>query len=144
MGLQTPSTPSVLSLTPPLGTLFSVQWVVASICFCIRQALAESLRRQLYQVPVSICNIVWVWCMYMEWIPRWHSLWMSFSLVSFPHFVSTFLPVSIFVPPSRNEASTLWSPFFLSSTWSVDCILGIPSFWANIHLSMTAYNVWFL
>ena len=53
MGLQTSSAPSVLSLTPPLGTLCSVQWLTASIHFCICQALAEPLRRQLYQVPVS-------------------------------------------------------------------------------------------
>jgi hypothetical protein len=51
IGLQTPSAPWVLSLAPPLGTLCSVQWM--SIHFCISQALAEPLRRQLYQAPVS-------------------------------------------------------------------------------------------
>ena len=25
--------------------------------------------------------------------------------------------------------------------WSVSCILGIPNFWANIHLSVNAYHV---
>jgi len=54
MGLQAPSAPSILSLIPPIGTLFSVQWLVASIHLCICQALAKPLRRQLYQVPVSI------------------------------------------------------------------------------------------
>ena len=34
-------------LTPPLGSLCSVQWLAVSICFCICQALAEHLRRQL-------------------------------------------------------------------------------------------------
>jgi len=55
-GLQTPSAqlvPSVLSLTPPLQTLCSIQWLAVSICLCICQTLAEPLRRQLYQVPVS-------------------------------------------------------------------------------------------
>jgi hypothetical protein len=52
-GLQTSSAPSVLSLTPPLGTLCSVQWLAVSICLCICQAQAEPFRRQLYQVPVS-------------------------------------------------------------------------------------------
>jgi hypothetical protein len=47
MGLQTPSVPSVPSPTPPLGTPHSVQWLVTSIHFCICQALAEALRRQL-------------------------------------------------------------------------------------------------
>ena len=55
MGLQTPSAPSVLSLTPPLGTLWSVQWLADSILLCICQALEEALRRQLYPVPVSMC-----------------------------------------------------------------------------------------
>jgi hypothetical protein len=46
--LQTPSAPSVLSVIPPLGTLYSVQWLTVSICPCICQVLTESLRRQLY------------------------------------------------------------------------------------------------
>jgi hypothetical protein len=53
MGLQTSSAPWFLSLAPPLGTLCSVQWMAVSIHFCIFQALAEPLRRQLYQAPVS-------------------------------------------------------------------------------------------
>jgi hypothetical protein len=53
VGLQTPSAPSVLSLTPLSGILCSVQWLAASIHICIGKALAEPLRRQLYQAPVS-------------------------------------------------------------------------------------------
>ena len=53
MELQTHSAPSLLSLTPPFGTLCSVQWLAASICLCICQALAEPLRRHLCQDPVS-------------------------------------------------------------------------------------------
>jgi hypothetical protein len=51
MGLQTPSAISDFSLTPPLGTPCSVQWLSESLCIC--QALAEPLRRQLYQASVS-------------------------------------------------------------------------------------------
>ena len=51
MGLQSPSAPSVLFLTPPLGTLCSVQWFAESIHLCICQELAEPLRRQIYQAP---------------------------------------------------------------------------------------------
>jgi hypothetical protein len=40
------------SLTPPLVTPCSVQWLAASIHLCICQALAEPLRRQLYHIPV--------------------------------------------------------------------------------------------
>jgi hypothetical protein len=53
MELQTPSAPWILSLDPSLGTLCSVQWMAVSIHFRIGQALAEPLRRQLYQAPVS-------------------------------------------------------------------------------------------
>ena len=51
LGLQTPSAPSVLS--PPLGTTFSVQWLAVNVCLCTMQTLAEPLRRQPYQAPVS-------------------------------------------------------------------------------------------
>jgi hypothetical protein len=54
MRLQTPSTPSVLSLTHLLGTLHSVQWLAVSIHLCICKALAGPLRRQPYQAPVSM------------------------------------------------------------------------------------------
>jgi hypothetical protein len=53
MGLQAPSAPWVLSLAPPLWTLCLVQWLAESIHLYICQALAEPLRRQLYQAPVS-------------------------------------------------------------------------------------------
>jgi hypothetical protein len=52
--LQTPLIPSVLSLTPLFGTLCTVQWLAVSILLCICKALAEPLRRQLYQAPVSM------------------------------------------------------------------------------------------
>jgi hypothetical protein len=52
MGLQTPPVPWVLSLSPPLRTLCSIQLAV-SIYFCICQTLSEPPRRQQYQAPVS-------------------------------------------------------------------------------------------
>jgi len=39
MGLQTSSAPSVLFLTPPLGSLCSVWWLVTLILICISKAL---------------------------------------------------------------------------------------------------------
>jgi len=52
IGLQTHSTPSYLFLIPPTGEPFSGQWFAASICLYLCHALAEPLRRQLYQAPV--------------------------------------------------------------------------------------------
>ena len=54
LGLQTPSTSSVFSLTTLLGTPYSVQWLAVIIPLCICKALAGPLRRQLYQAPVSM------------------------------------------------------------------------------------------
>jgi hypothetical protein len=54
MGLQTPSAPSVPSLTLPLGTPSSVQWLAASMHLCICQALPEPLRRQLIRLLLSM------------------------------------------------------------------------------------------
>ena len=53
MGLQTPFAPSALTVTPPLWTMSSVQWLPMKICICICQALAEPLRRQLYRTPIN-------------------------------------------------------------------------------------------
>jgi len=51
-------------------------------------------------------------------------------------------PVIILFPLlRRTDASTLWSSFFLSCIWFVGCIMGILSFWANSHLSVSAYCV---
>ena len=50
---KAPSAPSVLPLTPPLRSLCSVLRLAASICICIGQSLAEPLKGQPHQAPVS-------------------------------------------------------------------------------------------
>jgi hypothetical protein len=118
-----------------------------SIHFCISQVLAEPLRRQLYQSSVKqalvgICNSVWVWWLFVEWIPKWGSFWMVMPSVSSPNFVSVTPSMGILFPLLRGiEVSTLWSSFFLSFMCFANCILGILSFWANIHLSVSVYYV---
>jgi hypothetical protein len=130
MGLQTqtPSTPWVL----PLGTMCLVQWMAVSIIICICQALAEPLRKQLFQAPVSKLSLESTIvsgfgnCIC---IPRWGSLWMVIHSVSAPHFVSVTPSMGILFPLLiRIKVSTLWSSFFLSFMWFVNCILGILSF----------------
>jgi len=57
MGLQTPSTPSILSLTPPMGTQFSLQWLRVSTSLS-----GDSYIRLLSAcTSLGISNIVWVW-----------------------------------------------------------------------------------
>jgi hypothetical protein len=61
----------------------------AITCFC-QQAL------------LGIHNSVWVCSLYLGWIPRLGSLWMTFSLFSVPYFVSIFPPLSILFPLLRR------------------------------------------
>jgi hypothetical protein len=102
MELQTPSAPS-------FGTLCSVQWMALSTHFCICQALAELLRRQLIsgscqQALIGIQNSVWVWWLYMGQIPRWDTLWMAIPSVSAPHFVSVTHSMAIFSPSKKDRS----------------------------------------
>ena len=85
----------------------------------------------------GICNSVWVWWLYMGWIPGWGSLWMVLPSVSAPNFVSVTPFMGILFPIlRRSKVSILWSSFL-----SFMCILDILSFWANIHLSVSVYHV---
>jgi uncharacterized membrane protein len=57
-----------------------------------------------------------------------------------PNFVSVTPFMGILFPIlKRNEVSTRWSSFFLIFLCFLNCILDILSFWANIHLSVSAY-----
>jgi hypothetical protein len=101
--LQIPSVPSVFSLTFSLRTPCSVQSLAESIHFSICQYLAEPLRRQLYQAPISkhmLASIisVCVWSLHMGWIPRWGSFCMVFPSVCAPQFVSVSPPMGTLLP----------------------------------------------
>jgi hypothetical protein len=41
----------------------------------------------------------------------------------------------------RNEVSAHWLPSFLNFMCFANCILGGLTFWANIHLQVSAYQV---
>jgi hypothetical protein len=124
MGLQTPSTPSVLSLTPLLGTLRSFQWLPASTCLCICKALAGSLKRQPFLASFSMyflaSTIVYGIGNYYQMNPQ---VGQSLDGLSFSLCSTLYLHVSsceYFVLLRRTEAPTLWSSFFLSFMWSVN------------------------
>jgi hypothetical protein len=118
-----------------------------SIHLCISQAQAESLRRQLYQAPVSKLLLTSAIVsgfggFFIGWIPRWDSFWVVISSVSALNFVSVTPSMGILSSLlRRTELSTLWSSFFLSFMCFANCILGILSFWANIQSSVSAYYV---
>jgi hypothetical protein len=78
----------------------------------------------------------------MGWITGWGSLCVVVPTISAPNFVSVTHSMGILFPIlRRKEVSTLWSSFFLSFMCYANCILGILSFWANIHLPLSAYHV---
>ena len=124
MGLQTISAPWVLSLSPSLETLCLIQWMIVSIHFCICQALAEPLSRQTYQAPVS-------------------------RLLLASAIVSGFGGWMTHKPPQVEQSLDGHSFSFCSELCLCNSFHGIlfpllrriQSFWANIHLSVSAYQV---
>jgi hypothetical protein len=78
----------------------------------------------------------------MGCIPKWGSLWMVVPSDSALNFVSVTPSMGVLFPIlRRDKVSTLWSSFFLSFICFANCILCILSFWANLHLSVSAYHV---
>jgi hypothetical protein len=81
----------------------------------------------------------------MGWIPMWGSLWMNHPFVLVPNFVSVTPSIGIlFHILRKNEVSTCCSSFFLIFLCFANSNLDILSFWANIHLSVSSYQVTFL
>ena len=102
-------------------------------------SLESAISGSCQQNLVDICNRVWVWWLLMGRIPRRGSFWMVFPSVSAPNFVSVTPSMGIlFSLLRRIKVSTIWTSF-LSFMHFANCILGILSFWANIHLSVSAY-----
>ena len=103
--------------TPPLGTLYSVQWLDVSICLCICQALAESLRRQLHQAPLSkhflsptmVSGLVTVYGMNPQVGQPLDGLSISLCSILCPHICSR----EYFVPLSKKDQSTHTLVFLL-------------------------------
>jgi hypothetical protein len=101
-------------------------------------AISGSFQQNL----AGICNSVCVWWLIMGWIPRWGHFWMVHPFILALNFVSVTPSMGIlFSIQRRNEVSTRWSSFFLIFLCFANCILGILSFWANMHLSVSAYQV---
>jgi hypothetical protein len=89
------------------------------------------------QALVGICHSVWIWWSFMGWIPRWGRLWMVIPSVSVTPSMGILFPLL-----RRIKVSTLCSSFLNFMCFS-NCILGILSFWANIYLSVSAYQIAF-
>ena len=89
----------------------------------------------------GICNSVWVWWLIMGWILGRCSLWIVHPFILAPNFVSVTPFMGILFPIlRRNEVSMRWSSFLIFLCFA-NSILGIVGFRANIHLSVSAYQV---
>jgi hypothetical protein len=107
-----------------------------------RTSQESAISGSCQQALVGVHNSVRDSRLYMKWISRWVSLWMVISSVSTSHFVPVTPSMLVLLPLLRRiEIATLWSSFFLSLMWFGNRSLGIPSLWANIHLSVSAYHV---
>jgi len=97
-----------------VGTDLSVQWLTASLQLCSSHALAEPLRRQLYQSSVwmhlLVSSIVsgFCGCICLGWIVIWCNLWMAFTSGSAPKFFSVFPAIlaRVFIPAQRSWPSS--------------------------------------
>jgi hypothetical protein len=73
-------------------------------------------------------------------MPRYGSLWIVIPSVSVPHFVSLTPSMGILFPFLRRiKDHTL--AFLLEFQVVSELYFGFPSIWANIHLSLNAYDV---
>ena len=61
----------------------------------------------------DILNSIWVWWLFIRWVPLCDSLWMVLTHVSALNFVCVTPSMSILLPNLRKkEVSTFWSSFF--------------------------------
>jgi len=94
-----------------------------------RASLETAISGSCQHAFLGICTNVWVWCLYMGWIPQVGQAMDGLSSVSILHFFSIFPSVSIFVPLLRRLKHKHFDlPSSWASVWFVNCILGIPSF----------------
>jgi hypothetical protein len=131
-----------------LGTLCSVQRMAVCIHFCICQSLAEPLRRELYQASVSKHLLASVSKHLLAstivsgfgdciWDGSPGGTVIGWPFLQFlPQTLSLYFPPMVNLSPllRKTEASTLWSSFFLSFMWSVNCILGIRDILTSLML----------
>jgi hypothetical protein len=100
-------------------------------------AISGSLQQNL----AGICNSVCFWWLIMGWTPGCGSVWVVHPFVLAPKFVSATPSMDILFPIlGSNELSMRWYSFLIFLCFG-SCILGILGFWANIHLSVSAYQV---
>ena len=140
MGLQMPSAPLVLFLAPNWGPCAQSSgwlWAFTSLSGTSRSSQETTISGSCQQALVGIHNSVWVCCLYMGWIPSGTVSGWPFLQFLF-YALSQYLLPWVFWSPSKRSIHTL---VFLVLELHVICglYLGYSEFWANIHLSVSAY-----
>jgi len=129
MGLLTPLFPSNLSLTPAMGTPFSVMFGCEHLPLylsCSDWAFQETaISGSYHHVPLDIPQSDWVSWVYGTGSPGGAGYEWPF-LQSLLQTLTPYFLWWIFLLPllRKTEASALWVSFFLSFMWSVGLILG--------------------
>jgi hypothetical protein len=147
MGFQTPSFPSVLSLTPPLRTpAKSNGWLWSSISGFVRlwQSLSGDSYIRLLSAstswhPQECLGLVTIYLMNPQVGRSLDGLSSSLCSLLWFHIFSH----EYFVTICKKDWNTHTLVFLLLELHvvcelSVNCILGVPSFGANIHLPVSA------
>jgi hypothetical protein len=110
---------NTFSCLHPFSSFFIGDPVLSPIDGCGHPLLylsgtGRASQRQLYeQAFVCIYNIIWVWWLYMGWIPRWGSLWMIIPSVSAPHLFSVTPSMAILFPLLRIGRPSIHTLVFL-------------------------------
>jgi hypothetical protein len=73
-----------------------------------KSKLETAISGSCQQALAGIHNSIWVWWLYMGWIPRWISLWMVIPSVSALNFVSISPSMGILFPLLRRIKGQAW------------------------------------
>jgi hypothetical protein len=91
----------------------------------------------------GICNSVWVWWLYIGWIPSWGNLWMALYSVSALKFFYNSLHGNfvLYSKTERNIHTLVFLLLLLEYHVFCNCILGSLTFFVTIYLSVSMYHV---
>jgi hypothetical protein len=121
--------------------LISSLWVLGASCFPDIWDLLVATPSSPSPITTHLCSNSWpsVYHPFLLSFLIWACFFSPPLLSSFQVHPTLYL-MSILLLLRRTEESTFWSSF-LSFIWDVNFILGIPSFGANIYLSVSAYHM---
>jgi hypothetical protein len=119
MGLQIPSAPSVLSLTPPLGGGWGTALSPMSGCVFLSlfwsgfgsASQETAISGSSQQALVGIHNSVWVCCLHVGWIPRWAFDFLILAILMGVRWNLRFVLICISLMSKDNEHFFFFSFF---------------------------------